>query len=86
VKAGRPDWAAEPLVACVNGPLIGQWFTLADWTARQDAARRMKERGQRPTPALDYAPTGATVSHPHVSDVSGAAWQVRAPRRVGGRP
>jgi hypothetical protein len=70
----RPAWAGEELVACVDGPMAGQWHTAADWTHRLEAALYMADRQQPPAAALAYAPTGRSVAHPHVADVTGAAW------------
>jgi hypothetical protein len=69
-----PEWVSEPLVACVDGPMAGQWYTAADWSERLATAERMTERGQRRSPVLDYVRTGATVAHPHQDEASGGAW------------
>jgi hypothetical protein len=76
-RARVPGWVREPLIACIGGPLTGQWFTTADWHERLGAARRMRERGQQPTPVLAYSPTGPRVRHPHQVEATGAAWHHR---------
>ena len=78
-KKKRPEWTRQPLVACVDGPLIHQWFTAEDWAARVEAARYLAtERGQRPAPALHYF-AGGTVAHPEYSDVTGRALHYTPP-------
>jgi hypothetical protein len=70
----RPSSADEDLIACVNGPLSGQWFTATDWAERQAAAERMAAKNQRPTAVSAYTPAGHHVANPHVADTTAAAW------------
>ena len=69
-----PPWVHEELVAIVDGPMVGQWYTATDWTERREAAARMVQRGQRPAAALTYADTGQITAHPHVPDAKGTVW------------
>jgi hypothetical protein len=72
---GSPSLATAQLVACVDGPLRGQWFHLADWRARIDGARHMVNLGQRAGASLAYSTPsrGDMVSHPHFDGVAGMA-------------
>jgi hypothetical protein len=67
-----PSWTYEPLVACIDGPMVGQWFLQVDWDARIEAARYMLDLGQRRSPVLDYAASG-TEPHPEWPTARGAA-------------
>jgi hypothetical protein len=78
----------EPLIACLAGPLRGQWFWRRDWDALLRAGERMLARGQRPAPVLSYVlqVPGEPVLHPdlkilaaHVADWQ-PAWAAQAAR------
>lgn len=73
-----PGWAAEPLVACVGGPMDGQWFTAADWRARLAATRRMSQLDQPATACQQYAPAGLLVAHPNHPSITGNGWHWHA--------
>lgn len=77
-----PPWATDGtrLIACLDGPLVNQWFFLADWQERVSAAKHMLALGQRRSPVLDYAPDGTTATHPEWRIASGTAMHYR-PRR-----
>ncbi len=59
-----PDWTALALVACVDGPMAGQWYFETEWNDRLDAARYMAGKGQRRAVCLDYVDSGNRVQHP----------------------
>lgn len=63
MKAPQPQ--TEPLVACVDGPMVGQWYTEADWRERVAVAQRMLDKGQRPAACLAYKPGRDEVTGPH---------------------
>lgn len=78
-----PPWATDPttrLIACMDGPLVNQWFFLAEWQERVSAAKNMLALGQRRSPVLDYAPDGATATHPKWPMASGTAMRHRLRR------
>ena len=54
----------EPLVACVDGPMQGQWYYEREWAARVESAAYMVARGQRRTACLDYGRGTKRVPHP----------------------
>lgn len=84
-RRGISPLAGLDLVACLDGPMTGQWFTRVDWLARIDAARYLHEdRGQRRQPCLDYAP-GPLTRHPTEPAITGHALLHR-PGRLAGRP
>jgi hypothetical protein len=57
-----PDGAE--LVACLDGPLVNQWFYLDQWHERRAAEERMN-RTPYTGAALGYAPVrGETIDHP----------------------
>jgi hypothetical protein len=68
---GTPTGQDERLVAVVNGPMAGQWFTLTDWRARRAGAADLQERAGIHQPCLDYLPGTQLVAHPHREGVSG---------------
>jgi hypothetical protein len=61
------------LVAVQDGPLAGQWFTLADWQERLRAARRMLDASGRRSPSLDYVPAGYQLTNPVLDHTYGQA-------------
>jgi hypothetical protein len=63
----------DQLVAVVDGPLAGQWFTWADWQHRLRAARYMADRTERRSPVLDYLPGGYQITHPFLAHTHGQA-------------
>jgi len=77
------DWVHEPLVACVDGPMVNQWFTQKDWDARLDAARYMIARGGRRSPALDYVADRArpAITNPEDHAASGTVLCYRPGRK-----
>ncbi|NLT55607.1 MAG: DUF2493 domain-containing protein [Actinomycetales bacterium] len=78
---GRAEADAERLVAVVDGPMAGQWFTLTDWRARIAAARYIAEATSARTAVLDYAPGPIPVPHPQWAGVTGIA-ATHAPSRA----
>lgn len=73
--AGRlPGGLDGELVAVADGPLVGQWFTWADWQTRLRAAQNMADRGQRRSPVLDYRPAGYQIPHPDPSVIGVRGW------------
>jgi hypothetical protein len=74
-----PSWATDgtQLIACLDGPLVNQWFFLAQWQERVSAAKNMAALGQRRSPVLDYAPDGTTVAHPQWPMAHGSAMRSR---------
>jgi hypothetical protein len=83
-----PKWIHEDLVACLDGPLINQWFTAEDWAARVEAARYILEaRGARRQPCLDYEMTSRRVRHPDQEMATGGvlAYVPNAARKAGER-
>jgi hypothetical protein len=76
VGAAALDVAGETvdddrLVAVMDGPYAGQWFTLTDWRARLDAARYMAQATGTRSPVLDYLPGPDSVPHPYLHEVDG---------------
>jgi hypothetical protein len=69
-----PAWARERLIACVDGPMAGQWFTAGDWAERLSAAANMTAKSQPPTAIQDYVSTGQTIGHPQVPEATGTIW------------
>ena len=70
---GQAETDTERLVAVVDGPMAGQWFTLTDWRARLAAARHIAEATGTRTAVLDYAPGAQPVPHPQWAGVTGIA-------------
>lgn len=72
---GKSDLAAASLVACVDGPLQGQWFYEGDWLARLEAAAYARDdRGLPAQSCLGYRPadwTADPVQHPRLKTVTG---------------
>ena len=66
------------LIAAIDGPLAGQWWTWADWMARVQGPRWMLERHGVKAPTLLYRPAGYQVPHPHREGVHGWAVVSRA--------
>ena len=58
------DWTAQPLVACVDGPMVGQWYFQTDWDERVAAADYMAAKGERRQACLDYVVGSGMVEHP----------------------
>ncbi|GAA3624518.1 hypothetical protein GCM10022223_46990 [Kineosporia mesophila] len=59
-RAGAGDAHLTPdeeLIACVGGLMDGQWFTAADWAARQQTAAYMLAREQGQGASTIYEPT-----------------------------
>lgn len=50
------------MVACRGGHLDGQWFTESEWAIRRLAHERMKTLGSLSLGALQYTPTGGSVT------------------------
>jgi hypothetical protein len=74
VRGGGPTPDGGQLVAVVDGPMAGQWYTLADWWGRCAAAERMTSVGQPPGACLGYrVATAATVPHPSGDGRAGQA-------------
>jgi hypothetical protein len=61
------------LIAVLDGPLAGQWFTWADWQTRLKAAHYMADRTGRRSPVLDYVPAGCQVPNPVLEHTRGWA-------------
>lgn len=76
--AKGPSLLTSQLVACVDGPLVGQWFYLEEWRARLASARHMLELNGTPQPVLAYSrpSPGDMVAHPQFDDVAGMAVRV----------
>jgi hypothetical protein len=69
------------LVACVGGPMHGQWFYLEDWKVRVQAARSMGyDDTTRPGACLAYTDTRKKVPHPDRTDKQNAPITGRALR------
>lgn len=75
-----PTWLGKPLVACVDGPMINQWFFVPDWEGRLTAARHMLDRDQPRSPVLDYV-EDATIPHPQWGDAAPGRAMYYRPRR-----
>jgi hypothetical protein len=57
--------ADAKLVACLDGPLVNQWFYLDEWHERRATEERMHHTPETGA-ALGYVPVrGETVQHPH---------------------
>jgi hypothetical protein len=64
----KPDYPVIPedaeLVACLDGPLVNQWFYLAEWHERRAAEERMRHTPYSGA-ALGYVPVrDEMVDHP----------------------
>jgi hypothetical protein len=56
--------ADAELVACLDGPMVNQWFYLPEWQERREAELRMN-RTPATGAALGYVPVrGETIPHP----------------------
>jgi hypothetical protein len=62
-----PRWVTDgvQLVAAIDGPLAGQWWTAEDWAERVRAAERMAPTREVPSPTLDYRQLRHELQHPH---------------------
>lgn len=70
--------SGRDLVACVDGPLAGQWYHRADWTARRQAAQRMGYDDAHPAaPALGYVEDRGPAAVEHPSDLGGVGHAAR---------
>lgn len=69
-----PAWARrDDLVACVGGPMGGQWFYRRDWDTRVNAAAYMQQRTGARAGVLGYRLTSEIVTHPHHAGCVGHA-------------
>jgi hypothetical protein len=74
------EWTTRALVACVDGPMQGQWYFLTDWDERVESAKYMAVRGQRRSVCLDYEAAGAPIPHPDEPLAMGTPLTYRGPR------
>jgi hypothetical protein len=61
------------LVAVLDGPLAGQWFTWGDWQQRRRAAQHTLQACGHRSPALDYLPAGYQIANPVLAHTHGWA-------------
>jgi len=71
--AGTATAGEGELIAVLDGPLAGQWFTWPDWQERLNASRHVQERSGRRPPALDYVPAGYQIPNPVLAETYGWA-------------